>query len=74
MTLPGFSGETSLYKSNAHYCVASDTIQARGVAAQLVCRFGDCECARATCRGILWPDPQADCGFTCIEHFGRGRI
>ena len=34
MTLPGFSAETSLYKTGIHYCLMDGSVQAGGIMLQ----------------------------------------
>jgi hypothetical protein len=68
MTMPGFSAETSLYRSGVQYGSMWALVQAHVVAPQLFCRVNDCPCLYTKCReagGIVVRGPQPPCYYTC---------
>jgi hypothetical protein len=75
MTLPGFSAETSSYRSNTQYHSIRVSSQVGGGAvAQLFCRIDDSGCWAQLCReagGLVFygPENQNPCHIGCIRRF-----
>jgi hypothetical protein len=72
MTLPGFTAETSIYRTEIRCGGMRASVQASGVMLQqlphLFCRPTDCPCQKAACirgGGIVVPSRQPPCFFTC---------
>ena len=68
MTMPGFSAETSLYRTSIQYSSTWVLVQAGGAMPQLFCRVTDCPCQYEQCRkagGTVVPGPQPPCFYTC---------
>ena len=68
MTMPGFSAETSLYRTGIQYGSMQALVQASGVTPELFCRPTDCPCLYNQCRkagGTVVRGPQPQCFYTC---------
>ena len=68
MRMPGFSAETSLYRTGIQYGSTRVLVQAGGLTPQLFCRPTDCPCLYEQCRkagGTVVPGPQPPCHYTC---------
>jgi len=63
MTLPGFSAETSLYETRAHYRSTRALVQADGVMLQQL------HIPPPSCGPCVWDDTQRKCVSYCMSCF-----
>jgi hypothetical protein len=68
MTLPGFSAETSLYKTGIHYRLTGRSVQAGGIVPQQFAVPLDIPCV-ARCRRRCAGNPLFEACFSqCVEN------